>query len=308
MIRLFHAPCAGAIAAVLLAASAARAAPPTKEECVDAHARGQDAREAGQLVQADKFFFVCAQAACPDLVQRDCARFADEVERVLPTVTFVARDAALTDLPDTSVYVDGSLVASDLGDGRPHPIDPGKHEVRFVHAGREVVIDVVVAAGEKARALTGTFPPAESAPAPAKAAPADAAPGTGTGSAAPAPRPAPAASRPAGPLALVAVGAAAVVAGGVLAGVGLARMPSVCSLSAHDCAAPPGDPVFGKASSSVTLINVGAIAGGTGLAVLGGGLAWYLAQPLRPSKPDAAAIAPWVGPGLAGLAIRGVLW
>src|ERR1700734_2425861 len=111
MLRLDRTLAACAFAAVLLAGSAARAAPPTKDECVDAFGKGQDARDGAQLVQADRYFLVCAQAACPDLVQHDCARFVDEVERLLPTVTFVARDAAQNDLPDTSVYVDGTPVA-----------------------------------------------------------------------------------------------------------------------------------------------------------------------------------------------------
>jgi hypothetical protein len=304
--RLDRVPRACAFAAVFLAGSAARAAPPTppapatpptKEECVDAHGKGQDARESGQLVQADRYFFVCAQAACPDLVQHDCTRFADEVERQLPTVTFAARDGAQTDLPETSVYVDGSLVASALGDGKAHPIDPGHHAVRFVHAGREVVLDVIVVQGEKGRALVGTFPSAEPPPAPAPASPGPVS----------SPRPAPAPSRPSGPLALVGVGAAGAIAGGVLAAVGLVRMPSNCSLTAHDCAAPPGDPVFGKAASSVTMLNTGVLVGGAGLVVLGGGLLWYFVQPLRPAKPETTALVPWAGPGGAGLLLRGTL-
>ena len=143
-------------------------------------------------MQADRYFLVCAQAACPELVQHDCARFADEVERLLPTVTFVARDAAQNDLPDTSVYVDGTLVASELGDGKARPIDPGRHQVRFVHAGREAVIEVVVVQGEKGRAIVGAFPSTEATPPAPGASP-------GTGTPAPSPRPAPAPARPRGP-------------------------------------------------------------------------------------------------------------
>jgi hypothetical protein len=299
MVRFDRFLAACAFAAIVSTGAAARAAPPTKEECVDAYSKGQDARESASLVQADKAFLLCAQAACPELVQRDCARFAEEVERLLPTVTLVARDAAQNDLPDTSVYVDGSLVASDLSDGKARPIDPGHHEVRFVHAGREAVIEVVVVQGEKGRALVGAFPSTEAPPA-AGASSAGSSP-------APPPRPAPAPARPAGPLVLVGIGAAAAVAGGVLATVGLLRMPSNCSLSAHDCAAPPGDPVFGKAGTSVALMNTGMIVGGAGLAVLGSGLVWYLAQPLRPAKVEAARLVPWAGPGGAGLLLRGTL-
>jgi hypothetical protein len=103
---------------------------------------------------------------------------------------------------------------------------------------------------------------------------------------------------------LVGLGAAALAAGGALLGVGLARMPGNCSLSSHTCAAPPKDPVFDRASSSVTLVNVGSIVGGTGAAVLGGALIWYFTQPLK-TTPPSAAITPWLSPDVAGISIKG---
>src|ERR1700688_4967853 len=92
--------------------SRARAGELTKEECLDAHSRGQDAKEQNKLSLARKLFLSCAQPACPSLVQGDCARFADDLSRVQPSVSFVARDSAGADLPDTTVYVDDMLVAT----------------------------------------------------------------------------------------------------------------------------------------------------------------------------------------------------
>jgi hypothetical protein len=281
------------VLAIACAAVDAHAAP-TKEECVDAHGKGQDAREAGQLGRAGKIFLTCAQPACPDLVRADCARLADELSRITPTVTFAARDAAqndlpdtaVNDLPDTAVWVDGALLASQLGDGKAYEIDPGKHTVRFVRGGDEVTVTVVVAQGEKARAVVGTF---GAAPPAAKGAPA--APPS-------APEP-PAPRRGSGPLVLTGIGAAAAAAGAVLFGLGFARMPSTCSLSTHTCAAPPGDSSLGRASSAVTLMNVGGVGGGVGVAALGGSLIWYFAQPLRPAKTG--AVTPWIGAGSVGL-------
>jgi hypothetical protein len=282
--------CAVALA-LLLAAPVARAASPTKDECVDAHGRGQDARESGQLVQAGKLFLLCADAGCPDLVRNDCARFADEIERLRPSVTFAARDAAQRDLPDTAVYLDGVLVAPRLGDGKLHEIDPGRHEVRFLHAGKETTLEVVINQGEKARALVGTFAAAPAPPAPdegPKAAPL---------------RDVPETRRPGGPLILVGLGAAAAIAGGVLVGVGFARFPGTCSLSSHQCTAAPGAPVFGQAASSVTLVNVGAITAGAGAAMLTGSLVWYFAGAPRLSK--AATVAPWSTRGGGGISLAG---
>lgn len=293
---------------VLLAAPAAHAAPPTKEECIDAHSKGQDAREAGHFAQASKLFFTCAQPSCPALVQNDCARLADETERQSSSVTFAARDSAQRDLPDTWVYVDGKLVTSQLGDGKAHEIDPGRHEVRFVHAGKETVLNVVVNQGEKARPLIGTFPE-DTGSEPASAMPATppptmpvGRPGTSMPS-----RDSAELKRPAWPLVVVGIGGAVVVAGGVLLTLGFTGIPGNCSLATHQCAAPPKDPVFDKASRSVTLINVGAITGGVGVLALGTSLVWYFIQPLRPVKRAPAALVPWVGPESAGLSFTGAL-
>lgn len=290
---------AGSVLVVALAAPVALAASPTKEECVDAHSKGQDARESGQLVQASKLFLTCAQPSCPELVQRDCARLADELERQTPSVTFAARDAAQNDLPDTRVLVDGTVVASRLGDGKAHELDPGRHEVRFVHAGAELVLDVVVSQGEKGRALVGTFPSATAAGAATPSLAASPPPPTG----APDPR------RRAGPLVLLGLGAAAAAAGGVLLGVGLARIPSNCSLATHQCAAPPQDPVFDRASRGVTLVNLGAIVGAAGMVTFGSSLIWYFAQPARApmTTTTTTALVPWLGPQGAGLSLSGSL-
>src|SRR4051812_15779975 len=82
----------------------------SKEQCLDAHSRGQDARDQGKVSLARKLFLSCAQPACPGAVQNDCARFADDLTRQQPSLTFVARDAQGGDLPDTTVYVDDMLV------------------------------------------------------------------------------------------------------------------------------------------------------------------------------------------------------
>jgi len=287
---------AGSLAvAVALASSVAGAAPPTptptKEECVEAHGKGQDAREAGQLAQAGRLFLLCADAGCPTLVHGDCARFADELQRLQPTVTFAARDGAQHDLADTAVYVDGTLVAPHLGDGKAHDIDPGRHDVRFVHAGKEALVEIVVNQGEKGRAVVGTF--ASPAPAAIGIAPVVLPPDV------------PELKRPAGPLVLVGLGAAAAAAGGAILAVGLVRLPGNCSLTTHRCAAAPGDPVFGQAASAVTLVNLGSLVGGAGTLLLGGSLIGYLAQAPRP--PKAAWLTPWVGPRGAGLGIAGSL-
>jgi hypothetical protein len=94
--------------AILGAASLARADPPTKVQCVDANAKGQDLRRDGELSGARAQFRACAVSACPALVRDDCNRRLDEVERAQPTIVFDTKDAAGRDLSAVKVLVDGA--------------------------------------------------------------------------------------------------------------------------------------------------------------------------------------------------------
>lgn len=274
-------------AALLLAFGAplgASAAPPTKDECLQAHSKGQDARDAAQLTQARTLFLVCAQNACPAIVQADCARLAEELDRLQPSVTFSARDGA-QDLPDTQVFVDATLVTSKLSDGRTYDVDPGPHKIRFVHEGRETIVSVVINQGEKARAIVAMFG-------------GGAAPGS-PASPSPAAPPPPTPSRSATPLVFAAIGGAAAAAGAILVGVGFGKVPSTCSVSTNECAAPPNDPAFDKASSGVGMANVGFVVGGLGLATLVTSLIVYGAS--TPKMPNATGrLTPLVRPNGVG--------
>lgn len=252
------------IGAVLLVSSVAAAGP--KEECLDAHSRGQDYREKGQLKSAKKSFLACAQSQCPNVVQSDCAKMGEEIDRMLPTASFGARDGRGGDLPVTTVYVDNVQVATRLDDGKLFELDPGSHTIRFVHEGKDVTQNVVMTQGEKGRFVAATFrdektetsePLTLSSPAPAKDEP----------------------SRPIFPLFVAGAGVAASVVGGIMIGAGLSGIPSNCSYSSRDCAAPPGDPVFAKAASNVNLANAGVAIGIGGVVMLAGGLVWYFLQP-----------------------------
>jgi hypothetical protein len=263
---------AGAALFLLCAEHESAAAP--KDECVEAHGRGQDQRDRGQLAAARQTFLTCAQPTCPQLVQADCARFSEELSRLVPTVTFSARDANANDLPDTSVYVDGTLMTTRLDDGRSFELDPGRYTIRFVHDGKETQLKAVLNQGEKGRVLLATFVAPE--PRGKNAADVTTAP--------------PVTKRPWLPLAVSGVGAAAAITGGVLLGVGLGGVPSNCSISAGDCAGPANDPSLQKAHSSMQLANAGVAIGVTGLIVLAGGLAWYALSPSSSSGSRRGAI------------------
>ena len=285
-VSLFSAP----LLAVVFTSRVAWAS--SKDECVEAHGRGQDQREKGQLVRARQTFMSCAQSSCPNLIQGDCARFGEELSRLVPSVSFGARDARGGDLAATSVYVDDALVATRLDDGRSFDLDPGKHVVRFVHDGGETTLKVVLSQGDRGRSVVATFADVNAGPGPVKEAPA-----------------APSApSRPVLPLVVAGVGAVALVTGGVMMAVGLHQVPSGCSVSSKECAAPPGDPSFAAASQGVSFANVGLGIGLGGAVAMVSGLVWYVAQPAQAPRIQTGrrgVLQPWIGRGAGGLAMSG---
>jgi len=266
-------------------------AAPTKEECLDAHSRGQDQREAGHLALARDSFAVCSQPSCPALVQSDCAAFTEELARLSPTVGFAARDQLANDLPDTQVFVDGVLVAERLDEGKSYDVDPGKHSVRFIHGERSVLLNVVINQGEQGRNLVATFSEASAPPVAVRQSAMQ--PG-------PTFAPEPTATRDTLPLWIAFGGGVALAAGVTLIGVGFGKIPGNCSLSTHECTAAPGAPAFSDAHGGVTLVNAGmttAIAG----AVLGiGGLVWYFAESPTPERhPGTGTGMRFTGSGIA---------
>ena len=265
-------------------------AEPSKEECLDAHSRGQDAKEQGKLTLARKLFLSCAQSACPQLVSNDCARFADDLGRQQPSISLSARDGGGNDLPDTSVYVDDMLVTTRLDDGKPHDVDPGKHVIRFNNNGHDQTVTIVIGSGEQGRSVSATF--GAKASSPTTAMPHAAQPET------------PKTIHPSGSRALMIGGIAVTIVGGAFGAYELSRVPSQCSLSNNQCAAAPGDPVFGQAQSAVHDANIGWVVTGVGLAAAIGGTIWYFTGAHDPDK-ERIALTPWASPNSGGFAVGG---
>ena len=281
--------------AILASSSVAIADTMSKEACVDAHSRGQDARDQGKITLARKLFLTCAQSGCPAAVQGDCARFADDLSNLQPTVNFVARDGNGNDLPNTTVYVDGTLVATAI-DGKPVDIDPGNHTVKFSNGGKDEIVTVVIGSGEKGRVVQARF---------GSATPSGPLSGTGNSDRTTQRKETAKTTHPKGSLALVIGGGVLAVGGAAWALYGNSQVPSQCSLSTHECAAPPGDKVFDDASSAASKVNIGIITASVGVAALAGGLVWYFggAKTEKPSTDQ--AIAPWVSGNGGGVAVLG---
>jgi hypothetical protein len=290
-----------ALAAMIVFAATPAVADISKDQCIDAHSKGQDARTQGKLTLARKLFLTCAASACPSLVQGDCARFADDLGKVQPSLTFAARDANGADLPDTTVYVDDALVATRL-DGSPYEIDPGKHEIRFQRGKDEQTLTIVVNTGEKGRAVVANFA------GPAPVAPVITPPTPAIQEPAIPPPPPPGAKKPFVPKLLIGAGTAIFVGGTVVAVLGYTGLPEGCELSTNECNAAPGDPVFEEAGDKVRLGNIGLITGGVGLAMLVAGVVWYAtADATTESAVQLSGVSPWISPDGAGFAVSGRL-
>jgi hypothetical protein len=168
---------AGSVAAVPHA-QAQEAAPgeaPSKASCAQAYESSQESRAAGQLQETQKRLSVCARAECPSFVQKDCARWLEEVDRELPSVTMRAEGLDAEAARQVRVTLDGQPVPNAFGGG-PIALDPGRHELVAESPGRSRIARVIVAQqGVQNRPISLDF-----APEPAPAASADVAVDTGS--------------------------------------------------------------------------------------------------------------------------------
>jgi hypothetical protein len=145
-----------------LAPSVARA--DDKSACLDASYAGQRLRRTHKLVEAREELRACAAAACPAVVQADCAGWLADVERELPSVVVAAKDATGADLIDVRVDVDGVVFARVL-DGRALPMDPGPHALRFERPdGTSANLQIVAREGEKNQLISVALGPPPGAP------------------------------------------------------------------------------------------------------------------------------------------------
>ena len=133
-----------------------------KAACLDAATKGQRFKDTHKLVEARDQLRICAAAACPAVVQTDCANWLAEVEKALPTVVVTAKSGAGADLVDVKVTVDGQPLVSKL-DGQAIPMNAGPHTFHFEGADGTLDQQVVVTEGEKSQKVAivlGAPPPA----------------------------------------------------------------------------------------------------------------------------------------------------
>jgi hypothetical protein len=140
----------GLLGAVLLATATA-SADVTKAQCIQANTQAQSLRRAGKFAQARDELRTCADPTCPALVQGDCTTRLDELNKVQPTIVFIAKDASGADVGSVTVTVDGQPLTDKLN-GTAVAIDPGQHVFTFTATGRPPVTrTLILAEGDKDR-------------------------------------------------------------------------------------------------------------------------------------------------------------
>lgn len=283
-------------------------APPDKAACLNASNQAQTLRDAHKLMEARDQLRVCAQQACPGVVQKDCLTWLDAVEASLPTVVVTAKDGAGRDLFDVKVSADGQPLTTKLtGDGLP--MNPGPHALHFESAdGATLDQQVMVREGVKNQNVAVVLSKTVAAPA-GGATPAAATPGATPAGGQPDTSPS---SDSGGGIPWRTVGW---VAGGVgIIGLGVGTAFGFIAISdkngAHCDATNACDPGgLSSANSAATVSTIGVIAGGV---LLAGGAALVLFGPKGDSgaSPTANAIksvklAPLVGARDGGLLLGG---
>jgi hypothetical protein len=280
----------------LLSSLPARAADPTKDQCIDANETAQELRKGARLRDAEQRLLVCVSASCPGPVRDDCAQRLTELRAVIPTVVFIVKDDADQDLSDVRVTMDEQPLASKL-DGTAIAIDPGPHHFVFEAAGRQrEERSLVIREGEKDRHERVVLVAAQ-VPVPVAAAPVPE-------STPPAPVEEPASKdgkgqRVAG-LVVGGVGVAGVVVGGVfgiLAKSTYARGLDQCQHKDPSLCNPGGVDDGKSAHTQATVSTIAFIAGG---ALLGGGALLYFTAPR-----SGVTVSPTVGMGSAGVRVGG---
>ncbi|MBX3187790.1 MAG: hypothetical protein KF819_12275 [Labilithrix sp.] len=164
-----RAPVIFAVAMAAALAGSAGAAPRTKR-CIDAAETGQQLRSSGRLVAARRAFGACTAPDCPAAIRRDCARWIEDVDAAIPTISVRLEDENGREVSEGKVLIDGEEPSFEPSAGRALPIDPGAHKVTWLRSDGRIEQDAIIREGEHNRVILLRVAPQVSAP-PTKEAP-----------------------------------------------------------------------------------------------------------------------------------------
>jgi hypothetical protein len=117
---------------------------PSKASCAQAYESAQESRASGQLQETRQRLSFCARTECPSFVQKDCARWLDEVDRELPSVVLSAVGLDREAAAQVTIKVDGKLISGALSGG-PVSLDPGRHELVLERPGHSPITRTIMA-------------------------------------------------------------------------------------------------------------------------------------------------------------------
>ena len=143
-----------ALLAVVASWSAGAALADDKKVCLDSYVEAQRLKQKTSLIEAREKLILCSRETCPATIRDECVQWLSEVDRSLPTVVLLAKDADGRDIVDLRVTVDGEPFV-DRADGKPVPIDPGVRVFRFETPGFEPLEEqAVIRASVKDRVIS----------------------------------------------------------------------------------------------------------------------------------------------------------
>lgn len=124
--------------------AAAQEAAPSKASCAQAYESAQESRASGQLQETRERLSFCARTECPSFVQKDCARWLEEVDRELPSIVLYPVGSSSDAAAQVTVKLDGQELPEALAGG-PIVLDPGRHELVVERPGEPPVTRIIMA-------------------------------------------------------------------------------------------------------------------------------------------------------------------
>jgi hypothetical protein len=246
----------------------ARADDTVAAACIAQSERGQLARDEARFLEARGLFVACARDECPRFVRHDCVEFLGDLQKRIPTVVLVARDAAGNDLTRVRVSMDGAPLAETLG-ATAIAVDPGQHVFRFERSGGPPAqATVLVREGERDRPISVVLGDA--------------------------PRAKPQAAKPAEPVPVGVPTATWVLGGLALAGAATFATLSIVALGdakhlEHTCSPRCSDDQIAPVSREFLIARVAGVIGA--VAAVGAGVVYLLAR--GSSRERHARVAPF---------------
>ena len=136
-------PRAGATILMLVVALSAvprlaRAADATMSECLAANESAIKLQDGHKLRQARTESLACSAVSCPAEVRESCQGRVARLNAAIPTLVLQAKDGSGADVSHVLVTMDGQPFADRL-DGTAIPLDPGDHTFAFAVGGQPTV-------------------------------------------------------------------------------------------------------------------------------------------------------------------------